>query len=349
MKTQKLVSFVQKFFRFAIPALALGAASASVGCAGDSYYCDSTACYYCDGTSCRRAEPPTTVTCTRDSQCATGLVCTDRGCATRNCRTDRDCGNGLACVMGADGTNYCAAPGTRPTPVTPGCTASSQCEATEVCLNGACVVSTSPACTADTMCLDGRVCVSGRCVDRTTTCQFDNQCGAGRLCVNSECREGCGAGGMCPSSQECVTSGSVMFCRDRAATGCTSNAQCATSEACLNGRCLARCTPGAASSCGAGFYCSDDSVCVSDTRPRPLCSASQPCAAGSECVGNVCRVACTASTMCQAVAVTYRNCGPIPYIAGSRNYCLTDNEARPTCSRQADCSAGQVCSDGVCR
>jgi hypothetical protein len=53
--------------------------------------------------------------------------------------------------------------------------------------------------------------------------------------------------------------------------------------------------------------------------------------------------------MCQAVAVTYRNCGAIPYVAGSRNYCLTDNEARPTCARQADCSSGQACVDGNCR
>jgi hypothetical protein len=120
-------------------------------------------------------------------------------------------------------------------------------------------------------------------------------------------------------------------------------------QTCLNGRCLQSCTPGAASGCAAGLYCSDDRVCMPDTRPQPLCDAGRPCAMGSECVAGICRVACTTNIMCQQVAVTYRNCGAIPYVMGSRNYCLTDSEARPTCARQADCSAGQACIDGNCR
>lgn len=341
---------LRRFVVSLAPVVALAAmASTSTGCASDSYFCDGTACYYCDGTSCRTATPPAPRLCTRDSECNAGQVCTSAGCTTSGCTTDRDCGNGLACVSGAGGVRYCARPGTMPTPVTPSCSSNAQCQANEVCLDGTCRTSTSPGCTQDSQCGANRVCVSGRCTDRSNTCQFDNQCGAGRVCVNSECRDGCGAGGMCPAGQECATVGSVMFCRDRAATGCTTSAQCGSNESCLNGRCLPRCTPGPTSSCGTGLFCSDDGVCVPDTRPRPLCDASRPCAAGSECVGGICRVACTTSTMCQAVAVTYRNCGAIPYIPGSRNYCLTDSEARPTCSRQADCMAGQVCSDGNCR
>ncbi len=348
MKTERFFTTLRRMFVALAPMVALGAAASfGAGCAGDSYYCDATACYYCDGTSCRPVAPPAPTTCTRDSQCVSGQLCTNLGCVSRGCTSDRECGNGLACVTGAGGTRYCARPGTTPTPVVPGCTTNAQCETAEVCLDGRCVASTSPGCTTDAQC-GARVCVTGRCVDRTSTCQFDNQCGAGRVCVNSECRDGCNSGS-CPAGQECATVGSVMFCRDRAATGCTSNAQCMATEACLSGRCYPRCTPDAPNACAAGLYCSDDRLCVPDTRPRPLCDAGRPCAAGSECIGGLCRVACTTSTMCQAVAVTYRNCGAIPYIAGSRNYCLTDSEARPTCARQADCQMGQVCSDGNCR
>lgn len=332
-----------------VPAIAAGAITVfASGCAGDSYYCDNTSCYFCDGTSCRPATPPTPTMCQRDSQCTGGLVCTSQGCVAPNCRSDRDCGNGLACVM-SNGMSYCAPPGSHPTPVVPTCSSSAQCMANEVCLNGGCVVTMTPACMNDSNCSNGRLCVSGRCIDRTSTCQFDNQCGAGRVCINSECRDGCGAGGACSATQECVTAGSVMYCRDRATPACMNNAGCAATEACLNGRCLPRCTPGAAAMCAAGTYCSDDGVCIVDTRPRPQCDAGHPCAAGSECVGGICRVQCAMAPECQRVAVTYRGCGPIPYIAGSRNYCLTDSETRPTCARQADCAAGQVCSDGSCR
>jgi Cys-rich repeat protein len=350
VNTHRFFAALRRMIVAVAPVVALAAAgSTSAGCAGDSYYCDSTACYYCDGTSCRTVNPPTPTTCARSSECPSGQVCTTAGCVIQGCTTDRDCGNGLACVTGAGGARFCARPGTNPTPVTPSCTSNAQCQANEVCSNAQCVMSTNRGCTMDAQCSGSQLCVSGRCVDRSATCQFDNQCGAGRVCVNSECRNSCGGDRVCPDGQECATAGSVMFCRDRAATGCTSNAQCMSGQTCLNGRCLQSCTPGAASGCAAGLYCSDDRVCIPDTRPQPLCDARRPCAMGSECVAGICRVACTSNVMCQQVAVTYRTCGAIPYVVGSRNYCLTDSEARPTCARQADCSAGQACIDGNCR
>jgi hypothetical protein len=60
-------------------------------------------------------------------------------------------------------------------------------------------------------------------------------------------------------------------------------------------------------------------------------------------------VACSTNVDCQAHDVTYRNCGVIPYLAGdTTTYCLTDDEARPVCTRQSDCSSGQSCVDGIC-
>jgi hypothetical protein len=200
-------------------------------------------------------------------------------------------------------------------------------------------------------CTMGDVCVNGQCVAPSNTCQFNDQCGTGRVCVNSQCRQQCGMSGQapCPTGTQCLMSGGVSYCGDVTATGCVHDTDCGAGNVCVNGTCLQSCTPSGANTCGTGFYCADNGTCVVDTRPHPLCDAAHPCAAGSACVGGVCRIPCTTSMQCAMVDVTYRNCGMLPGQAGTQNYCLTDNEARPTCSLQSMCSAGQSCVDGQCR
>lgn len=336
-----------------ILALSLAAVSTALGgCAREDYYCDTTGCYYCDGVGCRPAQPPGRQPCTGGARCPSGQVCTNLGCAVP-CRTNSDCPAGWVCRMAAGGDTgqgFCATP-TEPVPMLPRCRTSADCGGGQVCIDGSCQVSSSPACTDDTQCANGWLCVSGRCTAPSNVCQFDNQCGSGRVCVNNECRLRCGAMTTCPDGQECVSAGSVMYCRNRTGPSCNRDADCGAGRRCIDAVCYQSCTPGSpATSCGPEMYCNDDGVCVPDTRPRPFCDATRPCQAGSDCVGGVCRVPCSTSAECQRVDVTYRNCGPIPYQNQTqRNYCLTDNEYRPVCARQSDCAMGQVCIDGVCR
>jgi hypothetical protein len=319
------------------------------GCGREDYYCDNTGCYYCDGLGCRPAAPPGRQPCNDGTVCPSGQVCTNLGCATP-CRANEDCPHGWICRgAGADGGSeggFCATPG-EPMPVPPTCHANADCSGGNVCIDGSCRPSSTPACRTDAECSDGNLCIAGRCTPPANTCQFDNQCGAGRVCVNSECRPRCDSGS-CPEGQECISAGSVNYCRDRMTPACMRDSDCGTDQRCVDATCHRACAPNT-SSCGPERYCSDDGICVPDTRPRPFCDASRPCQAGSDCVAGVCRVSCSNSMECQRVDVTYRNCGPIPNQSSTRTYCLTDNEFRPLCSRQSECSMGQVCLDGICR
>lgn len=315
------------------------------GCASDNYYCDNTGCYRCDGVGCRPVQPPSRATCAGDWDCRTGQVCTSLGCAT-TCTMNANCPEGWQCLNG-----LCATPSETPVRNPGSCTTNANCPGGRVCLNGTCQTSTQPTCTSNTDCTNGNVCVSGRCTPPSNTCQFNNQCGLGRVCVNSECRSVC-ASGNCPVGQQCVQNGTLSYCADGTTTGqCTADAMCPTGNRCFNGRCVTSCTPGGAMTmCPTDYYCTDDGVCGLDTRPRPFCDATHPCGAGSTCVSGVCRVPCSGAQQCAMVDVSYTRCSTIPnQTAVQGNFCLTEIEFRPTCSRQADCSQGQSCIDGACR
>lgn len=340
----------------ALAALAVG--SSLVGCAQEDYYCTTSGtnqgCFSCDGVGCRPVTPPSRTTCRRDSECTSGQVCTSLGCVA-GCTMDSQCARGWVCRTPSGATTgYCVAPTeTTPTPMPgPSCRTGADCASTEVCLGGICVASTMPGCTSDSQCTGGQLCVASRCTAPANTCQFDSQCGTGRACVNNQCRLRCGSGTnvTCPTGQQCTMAGSVSYCGDAPSSGCNADADCGAGRRCLNNACYQSCTPGATNACDANLYCSDDRVCVPDTRPRPFCDATRPCAAGSSCVSGVCRVPCSTNTQCQMTDVNFRNCGRIPYLPSeTQSYCLTDGEAAPICMRQADCTMGRACIDSVCR
>jgi hypothetical protein len=150
----------------------------------------------------------------------------------------------------------------------------------------------------------------------------------------------------CGTGEQCVNG----VCRDRT-DGCTSDAMCGANQRCINGTCYQACMPGSATATcpSSDLYCSDDGACVPDTRPHPFCDATHPCGPGSSCIGGVCRVPCSTNDQCARVDVSYRNCGPIPYVPSAGNFCLTDHESRPLCTHQSDCSAGQSCIDAICQ
>lgn len=339
----------------ALAAGALAIMSTLTGCSGDDYYCDANGCYYCDGVGCRPAEPPARSPCRGDYECSANQVCTNLGCAT-TCASSADCAQGWVCRIATGAARgICARPTESPTPNPGTCSTNAQCEGGTVCVNGTCTRPTcdggvaSCACTADSQCAAGNVCVSGRCTPRADTCQFDSQCGAGRVCVNQQCRAGCSATTACPTGQVCriPTGETTGVCEDRPAGECTTDAMCGAGRRCINSTCFARCTTSA--ECGAGLYCSDLGACQPDTRRRPTCTSDAQCAAGSRCLDGVCRRPCTTTDECLRTDVSYRNCAPIAYLMTREAYCQTDNEYRPTCARQNDCAAGQVCQNAVCR
>jgi hypothetical protein len=345
MRNPSLISTLKAL---AIAGAALLSAGVS-GCSSDEYYCDANGCFYCDNVGCRAVNAPTRATCLGDYQCPANRVCTSLGC-TATCASDTECEQGWVC-RGAMGTTrgYCVAPREpTPTPNPGACRTNTDCQGGATCVNGACVrptcdsSTTTCGCSADSQCATGNFCVGGRCQPPSDTCRFNSQCGAGRVCVNQQCRPAC-TDGSCPTGQACQDGA----CVDRPAGQCTRDAECMATQRCVNATCLNRCTGNA--ECGTGNYCTDAGVCAVDTRRQPFCTNNSQCAAGSECLDGVCRRPCADSNECLRTDVTYRNCARISYLSTSRLFCQTNNEANTNCGRQADCSMGQACVDGVCR
>lgn len=328
-------------------ALLLGSA---MGCSSDEYYCDANGCYFCDGLGCRAVTPPSRPTCAGDYQCPSSQVCTDLGC-TVSCANDADCAQGWVCrAVSGSARGYCVSPTERTPTRNPGsCRSNTDCSGGAVCVDGTCARSTcdsattSCPCTADTQCTGGQVCLGGRCAAPSTACRFNAQCGANRVCVNQACRAACSATAPCAAGQVCTDG----VCVDQPAGQCVRDSECGAGRRCLNSTCYNRCA--SAADCGAGLYCSDEGVCLADTRRQPFCTSNAQCESGSECIDGVCRRPCTDNADCARTDVSYRNCAPLAYLGNTRRYCQTNNEVNSTCARQADCSSGQSCVDGVCR
>ena len=85
-------------FLFAVAAVG---AIAWNGCGpGTSRYeCDATGCYDCDGYGCTSVSPPKPAACTGTKTCASGQICTDKGCVT-SCTADAQCAKGTVCKSG---------------------------------------------------------------------------------------------------------------------------------------------------------------------------------------------------------------------------------------------------------
>jgi Cys-rich repeat protein len=127
-------------------------------------------------------QPGLGTACVADSDCDTGLVCTNGACALPqgSCTTDSQCAQGQRCMSGS-----CQ---------NVACTNDAQCAQGEQCdvTTGTCRIRSS-LCTTDSQCPSGDVCVNGGCepVDQQNdggfTCAVDSDCGVGAVCVNGIC------------------------------------------------------------------------------------------------------------------------------------------------------------------
>lgn len=231
------------------------------------------------------------------SSCPPGQACGESvRPVPRPCSSNADCGFGAYCqTPGPAGQGMCRGYFAC-MPCMGGCmtcTANSQCDVGQVCINHACTTCTSNSqcgpsavcaathtgmqctCTMDSDCAAGEACNSG-------ICQFappppggcsELGCQNGQVCVNNAC-------GACSSSIECDTQPgepvSGLVCTNGTCGNCTANRQCGGGMACVQGTCG---TCSASSQCGASGTCTDG-FCT--------CKSNADCDTGQRCGSGVC-------------------------------------------------------------
>jgi hypothetical protein len=168
-------------------------------------------------------------------------------------------------------------------------------------------------CAYSSQCASGDVCADGQCLHSCAT----TACPANDLCTKGVCEPNAGAlacttSGQCPAMTPICAGG-------QCSAACTSSAQCTTGDYCDQGACqldtrptpdCARssdCTGAAPQVCVNGFceypcttsqqcaeidvridVCSPQGYCASGAEANPQCTQKSDCAAGQDCIGNVC-------------------------------------------------------------
>jgi hypothetical protein len=151
--------------------------------------------------------------------------------------------------------------GCSPRPDAPICTAASNCDPGEVCIDGAC-----QACRTDADC-DGQRCVEFRCTPEPDACTDDQTCTPGLRCVDSRCRG-------CTDASECVTG--VCHPSGRCEPPpCSTDETCPQGEFCDGGQCLAVTPEPDADACGPSTIAfARDSAKLSPTQQQRLADAT---------------------------------------------------------------------------
>ena len=145
--------------------------------------------------------------CTEDANCGSGYVCEGNCCAKSECElcsSDGDCSSGEICV------NECCV---KPQCEAPECSNNEDCGENYVCNGGCCVDNGCDACTTDEDCSLGQSCNSGCCgakpfvvcPEGVTPCENAKDCASGEMC-NSGCCEQmeCPSRMACTSDYDCV-------------------------------------------------------------------------------------------------------------------------------------------------
>lgn len=285
---------------------------------------------------------PSPATCTADSSCARGEICTFSETCTAGCDADEDCLSPQTCNMS---TYFCT-----------GCSASSPCPSGQLCIMGAC--ESGNACTSSTPCNEataGTVCLNGACGQCTQTSDCSSApygagyvCASTGLCVlngcsaNSDCASnplgdtfcdtstgtcvGCVSSNNCPSGQTCQNN----QCLPSGSTGCTSNSDCSATPA----------TPVCEISMGVCVQCQTSSDCSATT---PVCdvqlSQCVQCLSASDCAaGQTCDLT---SDTCQGVSCDAATCGSMCSANGQMcdTTTCTCTGTATGCTSNANCSA----------
>jgi hypothetical protein len=110
-------------------------------------------------------------------------------------------------------------------------------------------------------------CVGGQCVSACTT---DANCNAGDYCNQGACVLDTRPKGNCTTDNECNTAQGQKCISGVCKYPCTSDNQCKLIDTRIG-------------------YCGTDQVCRSYTEAHPQCTSKSDCAAGQDCVSNVCK------------------------------------------------------------
>ncbi len=192
------------------------------------------------------------------------------------CVANSDCPSGQSCALGV-----C-------TGVANACEFSSQCASGDVCADGACV----PSCEV-TACSAGTTCIKGACLSTAATCTIDTQCPVSApVCAAGHCSAACGGdSGACAAGTYCNQG--ICQTDTRPAPNCTQTAQCTGSaaQACVAGYCEFTCTTSqqCAEIDARIDTCTAAGYCASAAEANPQCTQKSDCAAGKDCISNVCQ------------------------------------------------------------
>ena len=321
---------------------AIGAVAWS-GCGPGSetrYYCDAAGCFSCDAYGCSEVAPPAKPTCTGNTSCPPGSICTEAGC-TVVCSDDVPCPKGEVCKSG-----LCTPPAAEP-PGKKECTTKADCTDGKTCVGGACEACGGTAgpcpCTGPADCTDGMACIGGACTAPQNTCKFSSECGdPTKVCADGQCLTSCEA---TPCADGFTCDKGVCKPSPTGGTTCQNGQQCSgETPRCVGGSCVKACTGAAPDECGEGKFC-DQGACVLDTRPKPNCTDDVQCggtaATPKKCLGGVCKFTCTSDQYCRTID------NRIGYCAKD-GVCRTAAEANAQCTGPADCP-GQSCVDNQCK
>ncbi|KAF0298054.1 Neurogenic locus notch 3 [Amphibalanus amphitrite] len=206
------------------------------------------------------------------------------------------------------------------------------------------------------------LCLPAGCM-RNTDCAFDEEC------VSGDCVSACRASANpCHRTAVCRGVDHVATCRCRpgyggdAATGCSPlpscrrSADCPPDLSCIERVCANPCTEDACPAsavcrvqqrrpvcaCPAGFTGDPARGCV-----QLQCRSDRDCAAGTRCVGQMCRQPCNVCGL-DAVCRDDRCVCPDGYTGDPERQCTRMPSPRPRCGTDRDCDRSETCHQGVC-
>lgn len=318
----------------------------------------SDICGVYPGTSGGQGSP-----CTTGAMCTGGTVC-EGGAGSTSLLCTQDCTGTEACPAG-----YSCQPSTAGYACLPQVGAPDQCRFCAVgadCSSGVCLTTTggsnycSQACTPGMagQCGAGTDCVASgsggfcmpttSCTNQCTTSTVAADCGPGYACQGGTCTPTGGVGDRCEVSNFCKPcSRCTLDANDASIARCLA---CCNGAGSCSGCTATTCAPvsGNPAACrpldgGAELLCFP----VVGAAVCQACDSSQPCTAGTPCVGGLCRASCSPTSPGTCAA-----CLP----QGSSGICACNaseisgpNEPCSATGTLAICQAGLKCLSGVCR